>query len=342
MPLSVSKGAERGGGLLLEDDPLAVRREGGPAEERSSSRSRGRRGPRTCDCPTAKSIFAIVCPLSLSSWTKASCLPSGENAVVPPFLMTPSQPSAGMFAPVRGVVEARGRVEPRPVVGRRHREGAVGVEPAVRVVARSPTTWIVLTLRLQIVRRAREERLRGDQRRAVRARRVADVAASLLEDGGLLRARLDLHDPDRAEAAGELRAVRLVIDGAAEASLRDGPRLGDRAGDLAAGDLRHLHDERIGRPRGRVGDGRPRGTRERQADRPGGRLEVALVVEAGAGDVHVHRVGSRRRRTASSAAGGRAGTRSCRTGTATRTSSRRSRRPGAAPASSNRPRPGSR
>lgn len=50
--------------------------------------------------PWAKFIFAMVCPWSLSSWTNTSCLPSGENAGVPPLVIALSQPAAGMLAPV--------------------------------------------------------------------------------------------------------------------------------------------------------------------------------------------------------------------------------------------------
>ncbi len=50
--------------------------------------------------PPAKSIIASVCPAPVSSWLKAILVPSGENAGVPPLVMTPSQPGAGMMVPV--------------------------------------------------------------------------------------------------------------------------------------------------------------------------------------------------------------------------------------------------
>src|SRR5262249_30859178 len=125
------------------------------------------------------------------------------------------------------------------VAGRRHHEAAVRVDAAERegqvgrrgaVLGLVDGGGVVLEVvaralvpgggRRGLVVRARV----GDERGAVCARGVADVAAPLLEDGGRARARLDLHEAHAVvRGADERGAVRLVVNRALEAALGDGP-----------------------------------------------------------------------------------------------------------------------
>src|SRR5882672_9782854 len=95
----------------------------------------------------------------------------------------------------------------------------------------------------QVVAGARSYGGVGDERGAVRACGMTNIAAPALEHGRLSIAQLDSHD---AHGPGERRAVRLVVDGAAEVSLRDRPRLGDRTRHPPSGDLGDSDLDRVG------------------------------------------------------------------------------------------------
>ncbi len=188
---------------------------------------------------------------------------------------------AGLHVP-----EARGGVEPGAVARRRDDEAAVRVDAAVgeHLAARELDRGGVV---LEVVARAAEaERDVRDERRAVGARRVADVAAAFLHHRRRRGARLDLHDADRAGAAQDLRVVGLVVDRAAKAALRDVPALGDRPADRAVRDLGDLDLHGLFARRDGAHDGAPHRLRERDAA-GARRPEEAFVVERRARDVDV-------------------------------------------------------
>ena len=171
--------------------------------------------------------------------------------------------------------------------GERHEDAAVGIEAPEGVVGARVLLVDLRRVVLEVVRRAalvivrgRRRRVGGDEGRAVGADSVAHGACPLGRPADEeLRRAAGLDAEHRAvlhAAADERRRVAVVVDGPLEASLGDGPRLGDGPGHLPGGDLGDLHLHRV-RAGGALGDGLPELRRER--DGPGAAGAVEPLVD---------------------------------------------------------------
>ena len=142
-----------------------------------------------------------------------------------------------------------------------------------------------------------------DERRAVRADRVTDAAPAVVGGPGRgagheRRAGRAVLDGERGAAEGlapqraavvgrQVRAVRVVVDGAVERAGRDLPRLGQRPVGLTVGG--EDEGDRHGLAPVRVRHGVPRGLLDGDVhERCRVRGEVAVVHEPGLGDVDAH------------------------------------------------------